>query len=662
MIPRRLLAAAAALASLAAGAQQIDPSLGADASVDYEALKRFGPWDDFNYRLTAADLALLAPNEVELTDAIPVFYRVELRRRIPDLPRSGRAQYPRSALPYFFLEYGGYRVGGKLFRGADRDARGRWAVRMNKAVGTRSAEGQVKLEGEVRVTNPAGAAESSIEASPINPDILIAGSNGPGSGQRMHYSFDGGETWNESAPLPLGGTCCDPTIGWSSDGTLAYAAALGGSTNYFWRSSDNGQTWDDLANEPGGDPRREIRAGSFTDKEFLHVDRSPTSPFQDNIYLTWHEGNIMRFARSRDFGNTWDPVISFSSASDKRGIGSDISTDRAGNVYYFWPAFNSRKIWVARSGNGGSSFTPEVEVATTNASFIFPIPSMNVREVFVYVSTDVDNTGGPFADSIYAAWTDSTAPTGGNPANNHARIQFAYSRDGGANWTVTTPHPTADALQVDRWHQWVAVGPDGTVHLMYYNTLGDPSRTSVNVFYTFSSDGGVTWSPEMQITTESSPDIGDTFEFGDYNGLAATMDGVIAIFTDNRNEAGGGADSVDIYAAGPGMGGAPDYTLSDASPGVAGVPNTWNTSNGTPTGGNLLYFGRANGATPISIGNCSTTVNLANARPIAFGQADGAGDAIINRALPAQIDGRTISFQAVDLFACETSNVSTTTF
>ncbi|MEO0974578.1 MAG: sialidase family protein, partial [Pseudomonadota bacterium] len=327
---RTCVVAALALLPAFALAQAIDASRGVDPTVDYEGLKRFGPWSEQNLKLTAADLSLLADNEAELNVAIPAFFRVALRRQYPDLPREGRLQYPHSALPLFLVKHRGYLVNGKYYRGAERAADGRWRVRLERPVAEVAENGEiVALEGEARVTNPNGASESSIEVSPIDPDILVAGSNGPGSGQRMHYSFDGGATWTQSAPLPLGGTCCDPTIGWSSDGRFTYTATLSGGPNYFYRSADNGQTWDDLANEDG-DPRREISAGGFVDKEFLHVDRSPNSPFQDNIYLTWHESNIMRFSRSTDFGNTWDPVTSFSSNSASRGIGSDIATTRSG--------------------------------------------------------------------------------------------------------------------------------------------------------------------------------------------------------------------------------------------------------------------------------------------------------------------------------------------
>ncbi|MGE3104437.1 MAG: hypothetical protein AB7K14_04210, partial [Lysobacterales bacterium] len=36
-----------------------DNARGVDASVDYVALLAYGPWDDRNYQLTAADIAVL---------------------------------------------------------------------------------------------------------------------------------------------------------------------------------------------------------------------------------------------------------------------------------------------------------------------------------------------------------------------------------------------------------------------------------------------------------------------------------------------------------------------------------------------------------------------------------------------------------------------------
>ena len=532
----------------------IDQNRGVDPRVNYGSLTRFGPWDDRNYDLTEDDLAVLAPNESELRDPIPVFFRVKMRKAWPSLPTTGPAQYPRSALNIFRQMYGGCLIGGKLYNKVSREG-SRFKVILENGLSAEEFQsgGDTRfLSGEVRVTNPEGAAESAIKVSPIDTNKVIAGSNGPGSGQKMHFSTNGGDTWTETT-LPGGGTCCDPTVDWSSDGSLAYAATLGGCNMsgcavWFYRSDDNGQTWSGLDNVTPGDSRREITSGS-SDKEYIHVDQHPTSPFKDNIYVTWHESNVMQFAVSTDSGNTFT-TQSFSSLSENRGIGSDITTDGAGNIYYLWPATNSRTIRLTKSTNGGISFGSPTVAASTQASFIFPVPSMETRDVFVYASADTDRGSGPFSGSVYVAWTDSTATTSSTASANHARIQVAYSRDGGNNWTVTTPHETSDSASVDRWHQWLAVGGDGRVHVVFYDTRRDPTRTSVDLFFSTSSDGAQTWSTPQRVTSELSPNIADSFEFGDYNGLDIVLNDLIAVFTDNRNESGGGGDSVDVYASG----------------------------------------------------------------------------------------------------------------
>lgn len=528
--------------------QEVIQSRGVDPQVRYQDLTRFGPWDDRNYQLTRADLDLLAPNEEELMDPIPVFFRVLLRKNNPRLLREGTAQYPRSALQIFQQEYGGYLVNNRMYSRVQLED-GRYKV-LEQEAEVRAVGPSRFLEGEVRVTSPEGAAESAIKISPVDPDIIIAGSNGPGPEQRMHWSANGGETWT-TVDLPLGDTCCDPTVDWSSDGSLAYAATLGDCTVFglcsiwFYRSGDNGQTWTDLQNDTPGDPRRELTTGG-SDKEYLHVDKHPRSPHRDNVYLTWHDFNDLQFARSTDNGNTWT-TTSFS--ADPEGIGSDIVTDADGNIYYFWAATSAQEILLKRSTNGGVSFgAGTTQVATTNGDFIFPIPSIETRQAWIYVSADADLSTGPYGGSIYAAWTDTDGPDDEfDPENNHTRIQVAYSRDGGSTWTVVTPHETADIDSVDRWNQWLAVSPDGNVCVVFYDTRNSAGRSGVDLYYSVSTDGAQTFSSPERLTSETSPNLTDPFEFGDYNGLDYLARG-IAIYTDNRQEGTGSGDSKDVYA------------------------------------------------------------------------------------------------------------------
>jgi len=551
-------------AAPAAWAQQdIQQQRGADQQVRYQDLTRFGPWDDRNYQLTRADLALLAPNEEELSGPLPVFFRVLLRRNYPNLPTTGNAQYPRSALQIFQQQYGGYIVNDRLYRGVQlENGQYRYIAEDQGAGGAVRAQGPSRfLSGETRVTMPAGAAESAIKVSPADADVVIAGSNGPGGIlQRMHYSADGGETWT-MVDLPLGGTCCDPTVDWSADGSLGYAATLGncsvsGCGIWFYRSGDNGQTWTDLQDDTPGDPRREL-TNSGSDKEYLHVDKHGPSPCTDNVYLTWHNSNVMQFARSTNSGNTWT-TTSFS--SDPVGIGSDIVSDKNGTVYYFWPGTNSRQILLKRSTDCGASFpSGTTVVSTTNGDFDFPIPSTETRRAWIYVAADADLSDGPFGGSVYVAWTDTDAADNEtNAAANHTRIQVAFSRDAGATWTVVTPHETADVATVDRWNHWMAVGPDGRVHVIFYDTRNSTGRSGVDLYYAVSADGAQTFSAPVRLTGETSPNLGDPFEFGDYNGMDyATAERLLAVFTDNRQEGIGAGDSQDIYAVGQTAGGGP---------------------------------------------------------------------------------------------------------
>ena len=550
----------------------VDSRRGADRRVDYASLLRYGPWDDRNYTLTLEDLALLAPNESEQRDPIPAFFRVEMRRAWPELRRSGPAEYPRHALPIFRQIYGGYLVDGKLYRELRRVG-AHLAVVLDDGIEAGDAPEQIEsLSGEARVSSPTGGSESAIKIHPTNPDRVIAGTNGPISGQTMWYSTNGGVSWTQVS-LPLGGTGGDPAVDWSSTGSFGYATTLGscsfnGCRVWLYRSNDGGVSWNGLESVTPGSPRRDVTSGG-SDKEYVHVDKYPGSPFKDRIYVTWHDNNVMKIAVSSDFGNTFVKQA-FSSNSSELGIGSDIATGKNGEVYYVWAAFNSRTIRMRKSTDGGATFGTSVVVAGTQASFTFPIPSIEVREAFVYASVDADLGNGPFAGSVYVAWTDSTGPTSSTPSANHARIQVAASHDGGANWTVTTPHEVADALTVDRWHPWIAVGPDGTVHVVYYDTRQSPGRTAVDLYYAFSTDGAATWSAPRRVTTVTSPNITDSFEFGDYNGLDSVLASLIAIFTDNRDETGGAARSVDVYASGiapgSGSGRVPDGGL------VPGVP------------------------------------------------------------------------------------------
>jgi PKD repeat protein len=527
---------------------QIDPTAGVDGKVDYAALALIGPWDDRNYQLTSADIALLSKNEAAAHVAIPAFYRVEMRRANRKLPTEGPAQYPRSALQGFLAKYQGYQINKHIYTSIEATDAGLYQIFESDPEAVNKDDIFLNfLGGEKRITTPAGASESAVAINPVNSNLAIAGTNGPGSGQKMWRSSDGGVSW--SGPVSLASTCCDPAVGWSPDGSIGYATALstvvGGGTNVlFYRSTDNGASWTLSAT---------LSNAHASDKEYFHVDTFSTSPRKGNVYVAWHDSNVQKFARSTDGGLTFAATQTLDSAS--RGIGSDLSSDTAGNAYFYFPTTsggsNPQKIRVLKSTDGGATFAAGVNVSSLNADFDFPIPAMETRRAFVYVSADTDRSGGAFNNSLYVAWTDTASPENDTTASaNHSVIRVGRSRDGGATWSVSTPHSTTDTNTVDRFNQWLSVDNTGRVFVMYYDTRNSSGRSGTDIYFSMSSDGGVTWNTASRLTTVTSKNIVEANEWGDYNGMDMVLNNIMAIYTDNRDESGGTAESKDVYAVG----------------------------------------------------------------------------------------------------------------
>lgn len=528
-----------------------DNKLGVDSSVDYQALVKFGPWDDRNYQLRSADLAVLPAND-EYRPGVPAFFKIQTRRLYQSQGTPLAEHYPRELDKAFLIEFGGLTQGGILHRkglGKFYHPDPKLARQpLLMATDPLPKAAPVLFEGPFDGTNSDN--ETSIEFHPTNPNIVIAGSNGTG-GQRMSFSSNGGTTWGNSGALP--GTCCDPAMDWSPDGTIAFAASLTSGCGQFcsavfW-SFNNGQNWLGPV----------VVSSGSSDKEFIHVDKSPISPFFGRAYLTWHQGNVMQFARSTANPVNGGAPMTFATPiafpTELSGIGSDITTDRQGRIYYAYSSIanGSTAIRVLRSDDGGLTFVDLNGAATGVAAtaydlhgdFDMAIPAMETRRAFIYAVADADTSGGPRDGRVYVAFTDENAAAGspgggsGSATATHAWIQVAYSDNQGATWTTaTTPHPTADQTTVDRFQPWMDIDQLGNVHVGWQDTRnsGVGLRNKADWYYAVSTDGGTTWTQETRVSGVVSENIADGQEWGDYNGVSVSAGGSVIgnTWTDNR--------------------------------------------------------------------------------------------------------------------------------
>ena len=76
-----------------------------------------------------------------------------------------------------------------------------------------------------------------------------------------------------------------------------------------------------------------------------------------------------------------------------------------------------------------------------------------------------------------------------------SRVQLETLRKNAAEFGVRL-HPLGDVEQ-------------GVVHVVYYDTRNSPNRTMVDLYYSFSTEVGVTWNPPQRLSSVTSANLTD---------------------------------------------------------------------------------------------------------------------------------------------------------
>ena len=393
----------------------------------------------------------------------------------------------------------------------------------------------------------ASRSESDIRVNYWDANKIIAGSNNiGGSGlQGMYYSADGGVTWGQTTlPLASGDSFhSDPTVDWSSDGT-AWSTTMGINGNVLkvqsYRSSNGGATWTFDGTISGSQTN--------TDKQMQWIDHSATSPYANQNYVIWHNGNPA-FMNRRTSSGWGTPIQVSDSQATGTCIGSDVKSNASGDVFGFFPDTGSRGIYVVKSTNGGASYSAPVKLVTTYDSYDIGVPSFANRRILIYVSGGAYRNGT--TNNVYALWADLSGDSGCTAAANEpgssttstckTRIWFSRSTDGGTTWSARVKINNQSGLN-DQFNPFLAVDEtNGNIGAIYYDTVNDAGRKKVDIYYQMSTDGGATWQAAVKVTssmtdeTISGADSGN--QFGDYNSLSGYGNSFFPSWTDRRNNA-----------------------------------------------------------------------------------------------------------------------------
>jgi hypothetical protein len=355
-------------------------------------------------------------------------------------------------------------------------------------------------------------AESTIAINPTNPlNLFAADTLGDPSARR--YSLDGGVTWHASTSTGLPASIGDVQTAWDKFGNLFLVYLTPSVGTVVVRSSDGGATFKDA---------RTI-ASSGTDQPEIAVGPSGTSA-PGAVWVAYNGSGNNWFAVGAPVMGL-DMVGAFGTPMAMPGGGGNfggIAIGPNGQVMTTYQNNGSGagpdtiKINVKPDGLGPGPWSAQSIATSTNVGGFLSIPAEPSRTIDADAFLAWDRSGGPHNGRVYLLYTDRA-----NLSTVSTQIYVRYSDNNGATWSDPV-RINDDPLTDGKSHFWPAIAVDqttGAVAVTWYDTRNSGSaNNTTQIFGTASFDGGVTWSPNIQISAGTSQGTAaGSFEYGDYD-------------------------------------------------------------------------------------------------------------------------------------------------
>lgn len=396
-------------------------------------------------------------------------------------------------------------------------------------------------------------AEEVIAVNPINSKNLIAGANDSRIGFNhcsYAFSFNGGLSWEDLIPPfyqfvladdHTADACSDPTATFDTVGSAYIAGVLfdinspasalvvaksnadiGG---MFYHSPNKAEPFQTFKTLPLGVVASDNDANIFHDKEFIVADANPLSPKRNRVYVTWTRFNFKTgagvgddspifFSQSTNGGATWSPGIAISGANATfctafSGSANPNACDQdqgsypivgpEGTIYVVFGNGNTPpqgidqllfvKCPVTKDCRVAANWTVPVRISTLVAKQpVGPdpvtgcpkgrqcLPPNGYRvDSVVWNSLAVDKLG-----KLYAVFSDFRNGSANCQPNGQATLAtppcdndvfYSFSLDGGATWSAPrNVMPKALLGPSAQWQPWSAVTSDGGIlWIAYYD-------------------------------------------------------------------------------------------------------------------------------------------------------------------------------------------------
>lgn len=372
-------------------------------------------------------------------------------------------------------------------------------------------------------------AEPHISQNPMNPLWNFCAYN-INTGFR---TLDGGMSWSGVSPSFPGTTAGDPVTAYDSLGNLYYdnMNQTGANIVGTWtvRSTDGGVTW-----------RTGVSANVGNDKNWIACDQTG-GPYAGYIYGGMTPGN---FRRSTDGGLSFQTMTTVGTQSlpgSMTAVGPN-GNIQGGSVYYMTHSgTNSAGVYTLyRSTDGGVTLTQQSSNQFSNyigteVSSRSTVQGMRTRP---YPMIACDNSYGPYRGRVYLVYASNNPSGNGNKSD----IFLRYSTDYGVNWSAATV-VNDDPNSQNNFQFFPAIWCEkntGKLYIKWYDTRLCPTSDSMDVYATYTTNGGQSFAPNQRITNKTfkiklSSSGGAPAYQGDYDAIYGNPISSMVCWTDFRN-------------------------------------------------------------------------------------------------------------------------------
>jgi hypothetical protein len=218
---------------------------------------------------------------------------------------------------------------------------------------------------------------------------------------------------------------------------------------------------------------------TFSDMQNLSNEYGPSNEHDlaaegTNYFLVWDQWGDIMFRKSNNSGQNWGEKLTLYSGIDYGGKYPVVAAS-GNNVYitYYRNTTGNSEIFMVKSTNGGVTFGNEVQI--TNSIRLAQVPQIVAS-----------------GDTVLVAYED-------RDDDYDYQIYLLISTDGGSTW-----NDPQNLSQTTGNARWCNVAMHNEQLAVAWNEQTGATYNELDVFVTFSSDFGATWTTPENITNDGN--------------------------------------------------------------------------------------------------------------------------------------------------------------